>query len=78
MNVKRSAVIGIVVLYVVVGALVVMAFVSTSPASNITYAEPASAVHASLGQTTSDGTIALRLNEVSNGSNPATSSTWIS
>jgi len=76
MNVKL-AVIGIAVLCVV-GALAALTFVSTAPASFITYKEPASAVHASLGQTTSDGTIALRLNEVSDGSNPATSSTWIS
>jgi hypothetical protein len=75
MNVKL-AVIGIAVLCVV-SALAALTFVSTAPASVITYIAPASAVHASLGQTTSDGTIALRLNEVTDGSNPATSNTWI-
>ena len=77
MNAKRGAIIGIVVVCVV-GALAAVTFVSTSPASDIIYREPASAVHASLGQTTSDGKIALRLNEVSDGSNPTTNSTWIS
>src|SRR5665647_2486567 len=77
MNAKRGAIIGIVVVCVV-GALVAVTFVSTSPASDIVYREPTSAVHASLGRTTSDGKIALRLNEVSNGSDPATNSTWIS
>ncbi len=67
------------VILVVVVALVasVAAYVSMSPASEVTYQAPASAVHGSLGETVSNGTIALRLNDVSNASNSATSSTWI-
>jgi hypothetical protein len=34
--------------------------------------------HAVVGETASDGTIALRLNEVTDGLKPATNSTWIS
>ena len=34
-------------------------------------------MHASLGETVSDGTIGLRLNGISNASNPATRSAWI-
>jgi hypothetical protein len=76
MNVRKSA--ALVVLVVVVAlAAIIAAFVSTSPASEVTYQAPASAVHASLGETVSDGTIALRLNGISGASNPATSSAWI-
>ena len=39
--------------------------------------ELASAVHASLGKTGSDGTIALRLNRISDASDPATASVWV-
>ena len=73
MNAKQGA--ALVVLLIVV-ALAASVFLSASPA-NVTYNEPASAVHASLGKTASDGTIALRLNGISDASDPATSSTWI-
>jgi hypothetical protein len=76
MNVRKRAAL---VIFVVIVAFVaiIAAFVSTSPASEVTYQAPASAVHASLGETASDGTIALRLNGISDASNPATSSAWI-
>ena len=74
MNAKQGAALAIV------GSLIVIAlaasFLSASPAK-VTYNEPASVVHASLGETASDGTIALRLNGISDASDPATSSTWI-
>ena len=73
MNAKQGA--ALVILLIVV-ALAASVFLSASPAK-VTYNEPASAVHASLGKTASDGTIALRLNSISNASDPATSSTWI-
>jgi hypothetical protein len=73
-NAKQGAALAIV------GSLIVIAlaasFLSASP-GKVTYNEPASAVHASLGETASDGTIALRLNGISDASDPATSSTWI-
>jgi hypothetical protein len=76
MNARKRAAIVILVVIVALVAIIA-AFVSTSPASEVTYHAPASALHGSLGETVSDGTIALRLNGISDASNPATSSTWI-
>jgi hypothetical protein len=76
MNVRKRAALVILVIIVALAAIIA-AYVSTSPASEVTYHAPASAVHASLGETVSDGTIALRLNGITDASNPATSSTWI-
>lgn len=76
MNAEQGAALAIVVCLVVV-ALAAAAFLSSAPSNVATYAVPASAVHASLGTTASDGTIALRLNGISDTSNPATSSVWI-
>jgi hypothetical protein len=77
-NAKQGAALAIV------GSLIVIAlaanpnwFLSAPNANNVTYTEPASAVHASLGKTASDGTIALRLNAISDASDPATSSAWV-
>jgi hypothetical protein len=75
-NAEQGAALAIVVCLVVV-ALAAAAFLSSAPSNVATYAVPASAVHASLGTTASDGTIALRLNGISDTSNPATSSVWI-
>jgi len=77
MNRKLLAAAAIVIL-AIVGALVVSnAFLSTAPASEVTYTPPTSVVHASLGKTaTSDG-LALRLNGLSDASNPAMSDAWI-
>jgi hypothetical protein len=72
-NAKQGA--ALVILLIVV-ALAASVFLSASPAK-VTYNEPASAIHASLGKTASDGTIALRLNGISDARDPATSSTWI-
>jgi len=61
----------------IVVALAASALLSAPNANVVTYNAPASAVHASLGETASDGTIALRLNGISDASNPTTSSAWI-
>jgi hypothetical protein len=75
MNAKQGAALALVVLLVVV-VLAAGAFLSAPPA-NVTYTVPASAERASLGETASDGTIALRLNSISDASNPATASVWV-
>ena len=72
---KHCAALALIVLLIVV-ALAASAFLAAPPA-NVTYTAPASAVRASLDETGSDGTIALRLNSISDASNPATSSAWI-
>jgi hypothetical protein len=74
-NAKQGAALALVVLLIVV-ALVASAFLSASPAK-VTYTVPASAERASLGETASNGTIALRLNSISDASNPATASVWV-
>jgi hypothetical protein len=74
-NAKQGAALALIVCLVVV-ALAASAFLSSPPA-NVTYTAPASAVRASLGETVSDGTIALRLNSISDASNPATATVWI-
>jgi hypothetical protein len=73
-NAKQGVALALVVLLVVV-ALVAGAVLSASPA-NVTYTVPASAVRVSLGEAASDGTIALRLNSISDASDPATSRVW--
>jgi hypothetical protein len=75
-NAKQGAALAIIIVLIVV-ALAAGAFLSAPNTNVVTYNAPASAVHASLGETTSDGTIALRLNSISDASNPATGSTWI-
>ncbi len=75
MNAKQGAALALIVLLVVV-ALAASAFLSASPAK-VTYTAPASAQRASLGETASNGTIALRLNSISDASNPATASVWV-
>jgi hypothetical protein len=76
MNAKQGATLALVVCLIVV-ALAAGAFLSTPSANVVTYNVPASAVHAALGATASDGTIALRLNGISDASNPAVSSAWV-
>lgn len=77
MNAKQGAALAIVILLVVVAfAASANSFLSASP-PKVTYTAPASAVHASLDETASDGTVALRLNSLRDASNPATSSAWI-
>jgi len=78
MNTKRGAVIAVVILLVVI-ALVASEAVLSSPISvnNPVYTIPGSAVRASLHKSASDGTIALRLNGVSDASNPAIRYEWI-
>jgi len=74
-NAKQGAALALVVLVVVVG-LAASAFL-WAPSANVTYTVPTSAIRASLGETVSDETIALRLNSISDASKPATASTWI-
>jgi hypothetical protein len=78
MNVRRCAAVTIAVLFVAVIIIAgVPSFFSATPVNETTYVEPASALHASAHTTTTDGTIALRLNDVSDASNPLTESVWI-
>jgi hypothetical protein len=74
-NAKQGAALALIVCLVAV-VFAASAFLSSPPA-NVTYTAPASAVRASLGETVSDGTIALRLNSISDASNPATATVWI-
>ena len=74
MNAKQGAALGLVVLLVVVALAASVVFLSAPP---VTYIVPASAERASLGETASNGTIALRLNSISDASDPATASVWI-
>ncbi len=75
MNAKQGAAPALIVLLIVV-VLAASVFLSVQPAS-VTYTVPASAVRASSGETANDGTIALRLNSISDASDPATSRAWI-
>lgn len=77
MNAKQGAALAIVVLLMVTALAASANSFLSAPTNDVTYKEPASAVHASLGETASDGTIALRLNGISDTSNPGTSSAWI-
>jgi hypothetical protein len=73
-GVALAIVIPLILIVLVAGAF---SFLYVLPPSDVTYNEPTSGVHASLGETASNGTIALRLNGISDASNPATSNTWI-
>jgi hypothetical protein len=73
-NAKQGAALGLVVLLVVVALAASVVFLSAPP---VTYTVPASAERASLGETASNGTIALRLNSISNASDPATAGVWV-
>ena len=78
MNRKQLIVAVIVILLIVVALTAsVGTFLATAPTSEITYNVPASAVRAPLGTTASSDTISLRLNWVSDASNPATRDTWV-
>jgi hypothetical protein len=76
-NTKQGVALTIVVCLIVIALAASPDSFLSAPSANVTYNEPASAVRASLGETASDGTIALRLNGISDASNPATSSAWI-
>jgi len=68
----------VVILFIVIAlAAIAGMFLVTAPANEITYKEPASAVRASLGKTATSHTIALRLNDISDASNPATRDAWV-
>jgi hypothetical protein len=75
---KYLVVVGIIIL-LVVGALAASmgTLLVTTPTKEVTYKAPASAVRASLGTTANSDTIALRLNGVSDASNPATRDSWV-
>jgi len=77
-NAKQGAALAIVILLVVVAvAASADSFLSAQRANDVTYNVPASAVHTSVGETASDGMIALQLNSITNASDPATSRVWI-
>ena len=76
MNAKQGATLALVICLIVV-ALAAGALLSTPSTNVVTYNVPASAVHASLGATASNGKMALRLNGIGDASNPATSSAWV-
>jgi hypothetical protein len=75
---KAKYVVAIVVLIIVIvlGAIFGV-FLSNVPVKNSTYQEPASAIHASLGKSASAGGMTLRLNGITDASNPATRNTWV-
>jgi hypothetical protein len=75
-NAKQGATLALVICLIVV-ALAAGALLSTPSTNVVTYNVPASAVHASLGATASNGKMALRLNGIGDASNPATSSAWV-
>lgn len=77
MNAKQGAVLGIVIVLVVIALVASQYGVLLSAPASVTPPPLGSAVHASLGKTVNDGTVALRLNGVSDASDPATSTTWI-
>jgi hypothetical protein len=76
-NAKQGAALAIVVVLIVTALAASANSFLSAPTNDVTYKEPTSAVHASLGETASDGTIALRLNDINDTSNPGTSSAWI-
>jgi Domain of unknown function (DUF4352) len=76
MNRKIVAAAAVILIIVIALAAITGAYLAATPTYEITYKEPASAVHASLGKTATSDTIALRLNSVTNGSNPATAAAW--
>ena len=76
MNKKLVAAAAVILFIVIVLAAIAAAFLVTAPTNEITYKEPASAVRASLGKTATSHTIALRLNGISDASNPATRAAW--
>ena len=78
MNRKQLVVVVIVILLIAVGLAASMGtFLATIPTKEATYKAPASAVRASLGTTASSDTISLRLNGVTDASNPATRDIWV-
>jgi len=77
MNRKQLMVAVIVILLIVLALAASVGTFLATPTSEITYNAPASAVRASLGNTVSSDTISLRLNGVSDASNPATRDTWV-
>jgi hypothetical protein len=78
MNRKQMVVVIVVVLLIVVAlAASIRTFLATPPTSESTYTAPVSAVRASLGETATTKTISLRLNSVTDVSNPATRNTWV-
>ena len=76
MNKKLVAAAAVITFIVIILAAVAGTFLVTAPTGEITYTEPASAVRASLGKTATSGTIALRLNGITDASDPATSAAW--
>ncbi|MGA7075667.1 MAG: DUF4352 domain-containing protein [Halobacteriota archaeon] len=76
MNRKLVAAVAVILFIVIVLAVIAGTFLATAPTNEITYKEPASAVRASLGKTATSDTIVLRLNGITDGSDPATRAAW--
>jgi len=76
MNRKLVAAASVILFLVIALAAIAGTFLTTAPTYEVTYKEPASAVHASLGKTATSNTIALRLNGIADGSDPATRAAW--
>jgi hypothetical protein len=76
---RQQLVVAIILILLIGVALAasVRTFLATSSTSESTYTVPASAVRTSLGKTATTKTISLRLNSVSDVSNPATRDTWV-
>ena len=77
MNKKLVAAAAVILFIVIALAAIAGTFLVTAPStSEITYKVPASAVKASLGKTATSKTISLRLNSITDPSNPATRAAW--
>jgi hypothetical protein len=76
MNKKLIAVAAVILITFVALAAIAGTFLAAAPTSEIMYKEPVSVVRAPLGKTATSDTIALRLNGITDGSNPATSALW--
>ena len=77
MNKKLVAGVAVILFIAVALAAIASTFLVTGPTNEITYKVPASALQASLGKTATSKTIALRLNGITDSSNPATRDTWV-
>jgi len=77
MNTKQGAVIAIIVLLVVIGLVASAEVLFSIAPTNVAYTVPPSAVRAPLHESAGNGTIALRLNDISDASNPTTQREWV-
>jgi hypothetical protein len=76
MNRKLVAAAVVILFIAIVLAAIAGTSLFTPQTNEITYKEPTSAVRASLGKTVTSDTISLRLNRVTDSSDPATRAEW--